>query len=214
MLPSVLAKQLQKGLSDYIETTFPITNPIFKNTVKNLIERKDAVFHEPFVSIKLPFRLSENDFQFDSIQMEYKPYLHQYKAFERLASNEPKSTLIATGTGSGKTECFLYPILDYCYKHRGQSGVKAIIIYPMNALAADHAKRMAELVYNSSKLKNNVTVGLYVGGEEEHPSRIMGKEQIITDRDTMLNHPPDILLTNYKMLDYLLVRPKDAHLWD
>ncbi len=214
MLPSVLAKQLQKGLSDYIETTFPITNPIFKNTVKNLIERKDAVFHEPFVSIKLPFRLSENDFQFDSIQMEYKPYLHQYKAFERLTSNEPKSTLIATGTGSGKTECFLYPILDYCYKHRGQSGVKAIIIYPMNALAADQAKRIAELVYNSSELKNNVTVGLYVGGEEEHPSRIMGKEQIITDRDTMLNHPPDILLTNYKMLDYLLVRPKDAHLWD
>ena len=108
----------------------------------------------------------------------------------------------------------MYPILDYCYKHRGQSGVKAIIIYPMNALAADQAKRIAELVYNSSELKNNVTVGLYVGGEEEHPSRIMGKEQIITDRYTMLNHPPDILLTNYKMLDYLLVTPKDAHLWD
>lgn len=214
MIPSVLAKQLQRGLSDYIETTFPITNSTFKDSIRKMLERKDAVFHEPYVSIKLPFRVAENNFEFESIHSSYKPYLHQYKAFERLSYQNPKSTLIATGTGSGKTECFLYPILEYCYKHRGEAGIKALIIYPMNALATDQASRIAKLIYESPELKNNVTVGLYVGGKEEHPSRIMDKDHIITDRDTLLNHPPDILLTNYKMLDYLLVRPKDAHLWD
>ena len=64
MLPSVLAKQLQRGLSDYIETTFPITNPFFKDSIRKMLERKDAVFHEPYISIKLPFRVAENTFEF------------------------------------------------------------------------------------------------------------------------------------------------------
>ncbi len=54
---------------------------------------------------------------------------------------------------------------------------------------------------------------MYVGGYQEHASTGMTKNQIITDHATMLASPPDILLTNYKMLDYLLVRPKDAQLW-
>lgn len=74
---------------------------------------------------------------------------------------------MATGTGSGKTECFLYPILEYCYRHRGENGIKALIIYPMNALAADQAKRMAELINSSLELKEaKVRVCMYVGGQE------------------------------------------------
>ncbi len=84
----------------------------------------------------------------------------------------------------------------------------------MNALASDQAKRMAELIYDSPpELRGNVTAGMYVGGYQEHASTGMTKNQIITDHATMLASPPDILLTNYKMLDYLLVRPKDAQLW-
>jgi len=56
-------------------------------------------------------------------------------------------------------------------------------------------------------------VGMFVGGWEQNPSRMMGKDDVITDHETILNNPPDILMTNYKMLDYLLVRPKDAPLW-
>ena len=83
----------------------------------------------------------------------------------------------------------------------------------MNALAFDQVKRIAEDIYDSPKLRGNITVGMYVGGFEKNPSRVMSREQVITDRETMLSSPPDILVTNYKMLDYLLVRPKDAALW-
>ena len=216
MLPSVLAKQYQEGLMDYIDTTFPITNPIFKDSIKNMLHTKDAVFHEPYVSVRLPFRVYEDDREFfRSIHLSFPPYVHQQKAWERLTGNYGKSTLVATGTGSGKTECFLYPILEYCYQHSGEPGIKALIIYPMNALAADQAKRIAEIVDSSKELKAaQVRVGMYVGGEESGATTMMTSDKVITKKDIMIASPPDILLTNYKMLDYLLVRPKDAELWN
>ena len=215
MLPSILARQLQEGLSDYIKTTFPMTTPSFIGSIPNLLKTKDAVLREPYVSVRLPFRVADDmpeDF-FRSIHTSYKPFLHQKKSYERLTGEDGRSTLIATGTGSGKTECFLYPILEYCYRHRGEKGIKALIVYPMNALASDQAKRIAKLIYESPELRGNVTAGMYVGGREASPCRAMSDAKIITDRETMLSSPPDILLTNYKMLDYLLVRPKDSLLW-
>ena len=214
MLPTILAKQLEKGIGDYIETTFPMTNEPFWGSIRKMLETKDSVYHEPYVSVRLPFRVAEKMPDcFEAIHPEYLPYVHQQTAFERLTGNDGRSTLIATGTGSGKTECFLYPILEYCYQHRGEKGIKALIIYPMNALASDQARRIAELIYKSPELRGNVTAGMYVGGHEHTPNRMMSEDNVITDHDTLLNTPPDILMTNYKMLDYLLVRPKDAGLW-
>jgi DEAD/DEAH box helicase domain-containing protein len=214
MLPSILANQLQQGLADYIETTFPMTNPFFRGSLQKMLATKDSVFHEPYAAVRLPFRVADGmPDLFAAIHPPNIPYVHQQRAFERLTGEDGRSTLIATGTGSGKTECFLYPILEYCYRHRGETGIKALIIYPMNALASDQAKRIAGLIYNSPELRNNVTAGMYVGGHEHSPCRGMSKDQVITDHETMLASPPDILLTNYKMLDYLLVRPKDAALW-
>lgn len=214
MIPSILSSQLKRGLKDYIDTTFQITTPLFRNAVTDLLEEPNKVFREPYVSVKLPFRKSDGSKKwFEGVNLKFPPYAHQEKAFERLNSNMPKSTLVATGTGSGKTECFLYPILEYCYKHRGEPGIKAILIYPMNALATDQARRLAKLINENSDLKGNVRAGMFVGDKEENPSRTMSSDKIITDRDTLKEYPPDILLTNYKMLDYLLVRPDDAKLW-
>lgn len=214
MLPSILANQLQKGIGDYIETTFPMTNEPFKGSVQKMLAGRDSVYHEPYIAVHLPFRVAQSmPICFEAIHPAYLPYIHQQKAFERLTGDDGRSTLVATGTGSGKTECFLYPILEYCYRHRGERGIKALIIYPMNALAADQAKRIAELIHGSDELRSNVTVGMYVGGQEKTPSTRMSEHGVITDHETMLNSAPDILLTNYKMLDYLLVRPKDALLW-
>lgn len=212
MLPSILAKQLEEGISDYIETTFPMTNAPFQGSMTDLLQTKDSVYHDPYVAVRLPFRVSSSMPDFKSIHSSYLPYVHQMKAFDRLTGEDGRSTLIATGTGSGKTECFLYPILEYCYNHIGQRGIKALIIYPMNALATDQAKRIASLIYNSPELKDKVTAGMYVGGFA-NPNRMMGEENVITDRETLLQNPPDILMTNYKMLDYLLIRPQDASLW-
>ena len=70
--------------------------------------------------------------------------------------HQPEPTLLTTGTGSGKTEAFLFPILDYCYKHRHDSGIKVIILYPMNALATDQAKRLAETIYEDKRLRGYI----------------------------------------------------------
>lgn len=214
MIPSVLATQFREGLTDYVETTFPVTSPIFEGSIRRFLEKKDAFFHEPFVSVKLPFRVAEHgNERFEAIHSDYAPYVHQNRAFDRLTGDDPRSTLVATGTGSGKTECFLYPVLEYCYQHRGEPGIKALIIYPMNALASDQALRIAKLIHSSPELRGNVSVGMYVGGQSAHDSKTMQPDKVITDHETLLQSPPDILLTNYKMLDYLMVRPKDTSLW-
>lgn len=220
MLPIVMAQHIHDGLADYLETTFPMTNRPFKGSMRALAQRQDALALDPFVSVRLPFRTAPDNEPFpfaECLHPVYRPYAHQMKAFRRISDG--KSTLVATGTGSGKTECFLYPILDYCYQQNtrhGRRGIKAILVYPMNALASDQAKRLAALIHGSPELNGNVTAGMYVGAQSlgaKHSSKRMTEDSIITDHDELLNNPPDILLTNYKMLDYLLIRPEDSRLW-
>ena len=77
MLPSILAKQLEKGIGDYIETTFPMTNEPFKGSVEKLLATKDSVYHEPYVAVRLPFRVApEMPTCFEAIHPEYLPYVH------------------------------------------------------------------------------------------------------------------------------------------
>jgi len=83
----------------------------------------------------------------------------------------------------------------------------------MNALATDQAGRLAKIIFNNPNLKGHVTADLYIGWSERGPRMVMGPDGIITNKDTIRLSPPDILLTNYKMLDYLLIRPKDFLLW-
>ena len=141
MIPMVLARHIQSGLADYVETTFPMTNKPFRGSIRRLAHQEGMLSQEPFVSVKLPFRVvgKHAEFPFPCLHPSYRPYAHQMRAFKRIAAGE--STLVATGTGSGKTECFLYLILDYCYRQRrlGRKGIKAILVYPMNALATDQA---------------------------------------------------------------------------
>lgn len=66
------------------------------------------------------------------------------------------------------------------------------------------------MTYHSNELRGNVRVGMCVGGQEETLVRMMSEHGVITDHETRLNNPPDILMTNYKMLDYLFVCPKYA----
>ncbi|WP_434221622.1 DEAD/DEAH box helicase [Limnospira platensis] len=91
--------------------------------------------------------------------------------------------------------------------------MKAILIYPMNALATDQSKRIAQIIEKTPSLKGQVTAGLYVGEKDEKPTRVMTPEKVITDKEMLRKSPPDILLTNYKMLDYLLIRPDLQALW-
>jgi len=214
MLPSLLAREIIQGLQAYITTGFETPTPHFSGAFRELVETPGRFYKGPYLSADLPFQAGDagTDF-FSGLKTDYPPYRHQQQAWQRLASDrDARSTLIATGTGSGKTECFLYPLLDHCARHPGP-GVKAVIIYPMNALATDQARRFAATIHGSDKLRGKVRVGLFVGGLEEAPVKTMGPEQVITDKQVMRDNPPDILLTNYKMLDFLLLRPGDQAIW-
>lgn len=214
MTPSVLAQQLEQGVKDFLRTTFPISTPHFHGMVERLLEAEGGIFKGPYISLDLPFRSGEGEGEhFPNVPLGFRPYLHQERAFRRLGGEQPRSTLVATGTGSGKTESFLVPILDHCHRHRGEPGIKAILIYPMNALANDQAGRLAKMIWRTPGLKGEVRAGLYVGQKDDAPRAMMTENGIITDKNTLRMAPPDILLTNYKMLDYLLVRPEDFPLW-
>lgn len=213
MLPSVISREVQAGISSFLRTTFPPSTPAFTDTLKNFIEADGQVFKGPYYTLRLPFRPApEGKLPFGAITFPFAPHLHQARAFQRLCGDSPRSTLVATGTGSGKTECFLYPIVDSCAQHVGEPGIKAIVIYPMNALATDQAKRFARAIHADPALKDKVRAGLFIGGDSDK-STAMTAEWLITDKDQLRQNPPDILLTNYKMLDYLLLRPKEQPLW-
>ncbi|MDE2927157.1 MAG: DEAD/DEAH box helicase [Acidobacteriota bacterium] len=213
MIPSVVAAEVFHALRDFLVTGFTPSNPDLANVIDGFLAEPGNLTRGPYLSLSLPFRKAPGDEPFPQVPLGFAPYYHQRVAMERLASGSGKSTVVATGTGSGKTECYLLPILDHCRNRAGQSGIKAIIIYPMNALAVDQATRIGRAIHRNPALRRKITAGLYVGGREETPRKKMTAEHIITDRETLRQSPPDILLTNYKMLDYLMIRPGDQRLW-
>lgn len=220
MIPLTIADEVQITLLDYLTTTFNLQDRKLDHALVDFLSQPEGkgMFQGPYVSLRLPFKkdkVSQAETPLD-IAPSFYPYTHQAQAFARLTSKNgrmPQPTLITTGTGSGKTECFLYPVLDHCYRQRGERGIKAIILYPMNALAADQARRLAGMICRDDRLRGQVTAGLYVGGSGEIAHTVMGPETVIDDRKSLRDNPPDILLTNYKMLDFLLLRPEDKPLW-
>jgi DEAD/DEAH box helicase domain-containing protein len=215
MIPSVVARQIRETVLDYLRTTFSLSDPDFEAALFEFLDSEGGMFKGPYVDVRLPFRKAESGQNIPlDIAPEFDPYKHQLKAFQRLYSREghqPQHTLVTTGTGSGKTECFLYPILDHCWRNRAEPGVKAIILYPMNALATDQSRRLARMLFEDDRLRGQVTAGLYVGGEGQHG--VADAEHLVDKRDILRQSPPDILLTNYRMLDFLLLRPEDARIW-
>ena len=225
MLPLQQAREVRDSVIEYIKATFRFKEKDVSDAFYRFIEdKKNGLFKGPYVSLKTPF-VSATKEESENIPLDitpsFPPYKHQLQAFRQLSmknGHKPEPTLLTTGTGSGKTECFLYPILDYCFhcnQYERQTGVKVIIMYPMNALASDQAKRLAETIWNDPRLKGKVTAGLFVGegvNAQDYP-RDMGENHIIENRNAIIDTVPDILLTNFKMLDYGLMRQEFMPLW-
>lgn len=156
-------------------------------------------------------------------------YSHQEQAI-RKAQKDCKNIVVASGTASGKTEAFLYPILFELYQQHldeklSEPGVRALILYPMNALANDQRRRLGGICKELEKENSDFkpTFGQYIGATPEnkidkyrnpqaHEENRFPGELIF--REEMRNSPPHILLTNYSMLEYLLIRPVDSELFD
>jgi DEAD/DEAH box helicase domain-containing protein len=219
MLPSLLAREVQNGLKHFLTTGFEPSDRLFAGVMRRFTEDESRWMKGPYLQVGLPFRVgTQGKGFFSGFETEHPGFVHQEEAWERLASDRmAQGTLVATGTGSGKTECFLYPVLDHCARSikAGVGGIKALVIYPMNALASDQARRFAEVVAATPQFKG-LRVGLFVGGKSGVEGRgqpTMTRDSVITDRKVLRQDPPDVLLTNYKMLDYLLIRPRDRRLW-
>lgn len=248
MIPSLAVEDLKGSLVQYLTTAFALADDDVREELDRFLTNdRTGVFRGPYLRVRPGFRVgtSSLDGVLEWWPKRFAPFLHQERAWRRLSSigQMPKPTIVTTGTGSGKTEAFLVPILDHCRRARalGQAGVKALLLYPMNALADDQARRLDELLASEPELAG-VTAGIYIGGDtpgrdekpgarsprtedDEQPgsyardygSSRLAEDPTITrllrDRDAIRNSPPDILLTNYKMLDLLLQRIPDLPLW-
>lgn len=121
---------------------------------------------------------------------------HQREAIEVARSGQ--SYVLTTGTGSGKSLAYIVPIVDHVLRQPRTPGVKAIIVYPMNALANSQRGELEKFLRNGyGDGREPVTFARYTGQER-------GEE-----RDRILANPPDILLTNYVMLELVLTRPEE-----
>lgn len=149
-------------------------------------------------------------------------FRHQEQAIRKVGAG--RNVVVTTGTGSGKTESFLIPILDQLMRERDSGtvgpGVRALLLYPMNALANDQVKRLRGLL----KGQPDITFGRYTGETKETLSQAerlyaavnSGQQPLsneLISREQMRSAPPHILLTNYAMLEYLLLRPVDSELF-
>jgi len=228
MLPAHLAENIRKQVLFYLQSTFDFRDKAAERAFERFLTDPDTgLFKGPWVQLRRPFRPATKDetIPFD-FPVQFHPFKHQNRSWRRLVSKgqAPKPTIVTTGTGSGKTECFLFPILDHCLRacKQGQKGIKAIILYPMNALAADQEKRFAKVIHQTLGLRGaGVRVGNYTGRYDPAApgagagsgTTQMGVDHGISNHASQQEAPPDILLTNYKMLDYLLLRPQDQQLW-
>ncbi|MFC7537173.1 DEAD/DEAH box helicase [Sphingomonas sp. GCM10030256] len=147
------------------------------------------------------------------IGRDWHPYEHQLKSWKLLRDPTPQSVLVTSGTGSGKTECFMVPLLDDLVteaEKQGQalSGVRAIMLYPLNALIASQQERLTKW---TAPFKGKLRFALYNGEmpeDDKEGRERLTPEQVICRR-TLRGDPPPILVTNVTMLEYLTVRRKD-----
>jgi ATP-dependent helicase YprA (DUF1998 family) len=160
-------------------------------------------------------------------------HIHQDRAIG--VASEGRNYLVATGTGSGKTESFLYPIVNSLLREGNLDtpGVRAVLVYPLNALANDQLYyRIARLVLRELG-DLGITFGRFTGqvrsdtNRSEEERRLLDNEGLVEalklgrsiprswllSRDEMLSRPPHILVTNYAMLEHLLLLPRNAPLF-
>ena len=224
----------------YLRTIYPFQERDLRDQFWRALETPDLLVKGPLLEASPPFETGRSiegliaagvlhtgfrTLCSDALPLERSLYLHQDQAIEKVVRGG-RNVVIATGTGSGKTEAFLVPILDHLLRE-GESGtldrpgVRALLLYPMNALANDQLKRLRRLLGHLP----SITFGRYTGEtrETESEARETFRKQFprepelgneLLSRERMRAAPPHILLTNYAMLEYLLLRPQDCEFFD
>lgn len=253
MNPIELALEIEERYRRYLKTTFYFKDPELRKSFEEALNLGN-LSKGPFLEATPVFKRSETPrdlFQsllgylpdkgfLEAVQGDRPLYHHQVEAIKNVFGSS--NVVVATGTGSGKTEAFLYPILLHLYQEFRAGGlcpgVRALILYPMNALANDQRERLGEICkrLKDSNSPFRFTFGQYIGEtpEDENDSQRHSRDHIaernqegysivknghvvhgeLVLRSEMWRTPPHILLTNYSMLEYLLLRPDDSPLFD
>jgi len=254
--PIAYTEKVVRSFLKYQLTTYPFADTALHSQMRTLLNmdevRHTPLLKGPYLSLSRPFRqgaliddlIREGVFHPHMRQRIPAEITHVYGHQEEAirAIHAGRTTLVSTGTGSGKTECFLYPIVSKCLelKDTGASaGISAIIVYPMNALAEDQLWRLRSLLAGTG-----ISFGMYVGKTPERENEVAGirmpanasradyeakvadvrrekrsetvyPHEEVCSREVMRTpgRQPRILLTNVKQLELLLTRQKDVELF-
>lgn len=225
------SKNITGKYTRYLKTMFDIEDPEYKKLFEKEIASIGSFAKGPYLDVVDSFKsgssvqdlidegILNKDFKYIDDIYQKTLYVHQEESIRKLKNG--KNIIVSTGTGSGKTESFLIPILDYLMNEKEQNnkigpGVRALLIYPMNALANDQVSRLRRCLQDYPY----ITFGAYTGQTlEKHDAALNkymslnnGKKPLkneLISREQMKKTPPHILITNYSMLEYLMLRPKD-----
>lgn len=297
-----VADSLTNKLREYLEAQYPLTNKELQKKRNALLQKKNLLSTEPYIESTPVYQKGKTYKEMDipntlqilmqhleklepSVGVFKYPYEHQVIALEEFLSQQ-KDLIVSTGTGSGKTESFLHPILNKLYlesknkphQFKNFRAVRALILYPMNALVNDQMSRL-RLLFGNENVKDifiesggrPVQFGMYTSRtpyagtqsygrdrknldpllnyyleiEKNNPKlfekmkskgripakdikqfklskvkktvdtyKTSPKDAELFTRHEMQNSSPDILVTNYSMLEYMLMRPIERSIWD
>lgn len=247
--PIALQEDLHDRMRRYLLTALPINRrfPKLREEARKKLSEEDTLIKGPYLETlpDFPKGKSLKDLVDAGILHEgfknldasvYMRPLHQHQddAIQKVVV-EDKNIVVATGTGSGKTECFMFPMLDALLKAdiAGQPGVRAILVYPLNALANDQLYARLVPVIAQQLAQYGLTIGRYTGQTSARDSRDKIERDLLDtpnsqmrelfgnripnnwllSRDEMLASPPHVLVTNYAMLEHLLLLPRNAALF-
>lgn len=242
------SKQITNKYHRYLTTMFDINDVDYKEIFNKKIKEGNFLEKGPFLDVTNSFAkgrsikdlirdgIISKDFEkIDRLYNIPNLYYHQEEALLKALNGE--NLVVSTGTGSGKTECFLLPLINELMREKENGtlcdGVRALIIYPMNALANDQIDRLRKTFINYP----DITFGCYTGQTKAHDKtsnnkgaidqylQLNGKriddERLRTplknerlSRESMKKNPPHILITNYAMLEFLMLRPDDNVFFD
>lgn len=201
-------KSFQTYIKHILKTESILAKPVFQNMFPWApSEKKFAelthIFSDQFI-LKLD-KIKDPDYRFPK---DRHPYIHQVTSWNNTLNNN-KSILVTTGTGSGKTECFMLPVLHDIFVNAPNSeGINAIFLYPLNALIGSQKKRM----HSWCKALGNINYAIYNGNTKNEVPLKNQKDAYpeILSRNGIRDTTPQILFTNPTMLEYLLVRDRDS----
>jgi len=235
MNPIEITQVLKQAFVDYLTTTFDVNKDgkeaELARKIRASFERPEALFTGPFLEMILPYKtdsslrelcqqgvLSKKILNLscfaqpkpEPIPLDAPLYTHQKKAIQKLCS-ENRSIVVSSGTGSGKTECFSIPIVSDLLED-DTPGVRALLVYPLNALVNDQLDRLRILLRDTDISFGRFTSELPDKADRRSdtlPNEIISRFEIREEGKI-----PQILITNYAMLEYLLLRPEDSILFN